>query len=390
MTLGVTGVFWLPRTATGNSSTLIAGAGPVPLSAAATAWTGLAAAYTDAAATVSRVMAELAPTWEGSTASAAHSRLGAFVAWTHTTAELAAESAAKAGAQAAAYSTAAVVMPSLPEIAAVKATKAAAYGAGGALNGSAQAAEMADKALDVRAALVMEGYEAATSVLAVHRSVPPPPQITVAIGAGAGTGVAATQRYSDSEHDVDTHPSRTSPAQATIAAALSNAQNPATVQSTVSQVANVGSGAANSVMSTIGGLGSSTLPATAGSTGAGQSAYVPRSSAGTAAASYGGVSGLAGVGGSGFAAEGFAVERTRGSFSTGPALDSGVGAAASGAVIGAHENVGQGRVAGGAMPVSSVRPEDDHRIETRFADRITHESDGIAVIPPVIGSDSDV
>ncbi|MBM4600402.1 hypothetical protein GS440_19555 [Rhodococcus hoagii] len=47
MTIGVTGVVWMPRGATVNSTTLSAGAGPVPLGAASPAWAALSASLAD-------------------------------------------------------------------------------------------------------------------------------------------------------------------------------------------------------------------------------------------------------------------------------------------------------------------------------------------------------
>ncbi len=65
MTIGVTGVVWMPRGATVNSTTLSAGAGPVPLGAASPAWAALSASLADAGATLNRVMTELRAGWEG-------------------------------------------------------------------------------------------------------------------------------------------------------------------------------------------------------------------------------------------------------------------------------------------------------------------------------------
>ncbi|TSE00784.1 PPE domain-containing protein [Skermania sp. ID1734] len=183
MTLGVTGVVWLPRKAIGNSTMLNSGARAVPIAAAASAWSALSAAYTDATATLSRVMAELAGGLEGVNGVAALARLGGFTAWTEELAATTAAVAAKATANAAAYTTASLAMPSPAEIAAVYAAKTAAYTTGGALNGSAEAAEAAEIAMDIRAGLVMEAYEAATTALATPTEYPPAPPI--ANGAGS-------------------------------------------------------------------------------------------------------------------------------------------------------------------------------------------------------------
>lgn len=65
MTLGITGVFWLPRMAELNSVSLNAGTHAIPLVAANTAWSGLTAAWVDATTTVARVMAEIGVGLEG-------------------------------------------------------------------------------------------------------------------------------------------------------------------------------------------------------------------------------------------------------------------------------------------------------------------------------------
>ena len=67
MTLGVTGVVWLPRTATGNSTRLL-GPGPVPLHVAGGAWGSVAAAFTEASVSIAAVTAALTAGWEGESA----------------------------------------------------------------------------------------------------------------------------------------------------------------------------------------------------------------------------------------------------------------------------------------------------------------------------------
>ncbi|WP_254900361.1 PPE domain-containing protein [Rhodococcus sp. 1168] len=248
MTLGVTGVVWLPRTATVNSGALLLGTGPAPLIGAAGAWGSVAAAYTDASITVGRVMAVLAAGWEGEAANAAQARFGGFLAWTQGAAALATEISGHAFAEAAAYTTAVAAMPNPVEIAAVKSAKVAAYSSGGALNGSAEALEVADSVLDVRAALVMDGYEAATTPLAITVSFDRPPEIvndtsgdpsgpdgTIA----GGTSYEETTAFGFSAH--------TSPAQAVIAAATAAVQNPALAAAAGQVAGSAGSIAGSSV-----------------------------------------------------------------------------------------------------------------------------------------------
>ena len=85
MTLGVTGVVWLPRTATGNSTRLL-GPGPVPLHVAGGAWGSVAAAFTEASASIAAVTAALTAGWEGESALLAQAALARFATWTGTTA----------------------------------------------------------------------------------------------------------------------------------------------------------------------------------------------------------------------------------------------------------------------------------------------------------------
>ncbi|MDJ0394336.1 PPE domain-containing protein [Rhodococcus sp. G-MC3] len=312
MTLGVTGVVWLPRTATVNSTTLMAGGGAAPLAAASAAWQSVAASYADASITVGRVMALLAAGWEGEAANAAQARLGGFLAWTQGTSARAAQVAALAGGEAAAYTTAAVVMPSLPEIIAVKAAKTAAYTSGGALNGSAEAMEVADRAMDVRAGLVMEAYEAATTPLAWNVSFDRPPTIVNGDSSGAGSDIADAE--STEETSIFGFGARTTPAQAALAAVGSALQNPALasaagqVASTAGSVAgssvttvasaatNIGSAAASNLMNSGNPQSQGSVSPHLGSPMSGGAA----APASTRAVSAGVLSGGGGVGGGGF------------------------------------------------------------------------------------------
>lgn len=184
MTLGITGVCWLPRMAEINSLSLNTGAHAIPIAAAGGAWGGLSAAWVDATTTVARVMAEIGVGLEGVNGLAVLARLGGFTVWAEQQAVMAGVMAGKAGAHATTYTVASIAMPSLPEIALVETARVAAYSSGGALDGAAEAAEAAKLALDIRAALVMETYEAATSsmVATPGQFLMPPP---IAVGAGS-------------------------------------------------------------------------------------------------------------------------------------------------------------------------------------------------------------
>ncbi|MFD6515553.1 PPE domain-containing protein [Rhodococcus sp. NPDC060176] len=175
--VGITGVIWYPRGAAPNSAALVAGAGPVPLGVAAGAWSTVSSGLTDTAASISRVMADLRTGWSGEAADAALSKFAPFQEWAGAAALLAGETAGKAQVQSGSYTVATLAMPSLPEIAAVQAAKVAAYSIGGALVGGAAAAEAAEEALKIRAAVTMETYDAATAHLAVQQNFDSPPSI---------------------------------------------------------------------------------------------------------------------------------------------------------------------------------------------------------------------
>ncbi|CAN5523064.1 PPE domain-containing protein [Rhodococcus qingshengii] len=175
--VGITGVIWYPRGAAPNSAALVAGAGPVPLGVAAGAWSTVSSGLTDTAASISRVMADLRTGWSGEAADAALSKFAPFQEWAAAAALLAGETAGKAHVQSGSYTVATLAMPSLAEIAAVQAAKVAAYSIGGALVGGAAAAEAAEEALKIRAAVTMETYDAATAHLAVQQNFDSPPSI---------------------------------------------------------------------------------------------------------------------------------------------------------------------------------------------------------------------
>lgn len=403
MTMGVTGVVWMPRGATVNSSTLSAGAGPVPLSAASPAWTAIAEGFVDAGATLVRVMDELRAGWEGTAAEAALARIAPFTAWTEQTATLAAETAAKASAEAGAYTTAALAMPSLPEIAAVKTAKTAAYTTGGVLNGTAAATEAADRAMDIRAGIVMEGYEAASSMLATPETFTPPPPLSNGSTAGLESRDSGDVARRTLENDF-----RTDPVGTIAAAATAFTQNPA-VATAASQVGTVAgtvssatSAAANFGGAVLGGMGAG-APALMGNPGA------PVSVAGRGAStgvSGGGASGAvasraAGVGGAGAGAraalpDGWAQAGQldgsghRGGVSGGASTGPGTGTAdalrAETAASAAARNTPMSGTPTGAHRGAADADEAD-RATPGYLRNFEHFTDGRTVIPSVIGAD---
>ncbi|WP_305093386.1 PPE domain-containing protein [Prescottella sp. R16] len=403
MTLGVTGVVWLPRGATVNSTTLTAGAGPVPLTAASPAWATLAESFTDAVATLTRVTEELRAGWEGVAADAALTRIAPFTAWAQQTATLAADTAVKASTEAGAYTTAALTMPSLPEITAVKTAKTAAYTTGGALNGSAAAAEAADRALDIRAGLVMETYEAASNIVAVPATFPaPPPLVTGATDADTAGGDAVTARTLENDFRGD-------PVRTVAAAAAAFAQHPG-VTTAVSQVGSVAgavgqatSAAANLGGAALGGIGTG-VPTFGGGTRAADPAAHPagRATPGRVAAS-GGVLGAvaaraAGIGGGAGAGVGAAPPGPS-ELASRPVAGSGPGAGATtpagpAAELARADTAAATRSAAGPVggaPAGAHRgateSDEIERATPAYLRSFEHFEDGRTVIPSVIGGD---
>lgn len=408
MTLGVTGVVWLPRTATVNSSALLAGAGPAPLAAASGAWQSVAAAYADASITVGRVMAVLAAGWEGEAAIAAQARLGGFLGWTQASAAKATQISALAAGQAAAYTTAALAMPNPVEIVTVKSAKATAYSTGGALNGSAEALEIADRLLDIRAGLVMDAYEAATTPLALDVSFDRPPEIVNDGSSTSGEGSIDTAE-SHRETSVFGFGTRTSPAQAALAAAGAALQNPAlasaagqvagtagsvagsSVTTVASAATNIGSAAASTLMNSgAPGQGSASTPIRPepASTGPAATRAV---SAGLLSAAGGSGVGVGSLGslGSGAGKLGGPVAGSSGlttmsggeRMTAGPTSGGMFGGGAEGAAATRGTNVGAPIAAGQSG-------DDDEEHETPgYLKQFEHFSDGRTVAPSVIGAD---
>ncbi|MDT2004616.1 PPE family protein [Rhodococcus opacus] len=394
MTMGLTGVIWLPRGATVNSTTLVAGAGPVPLSAASAAWTALSTSFVDANLTLVRVMAELAAGWQGVSAVAALAKITPFTVWTAECAELAADTAAKAGLEAGAYTTAALIMPSLPEIIAVKTAKATAYSTGGALNGTAAAAEAADRAMDIRAGLVMEGYEAASNILALKRTYKQPPRIvTKADSKEVGS---FDEIPSDGEFD---------PTRAAAAALMAAGQNPAvtTAASQVGSLAGTTVSTATSAASNIGGAalsavtGGGATPMTVGAPMMSGGSYGGGSASTSAAAARTSVGAIgAGVAGGATLPEGWGKAD-----GLGQGARPGAPAAAPGGVIGdvrADMNPAAAvRGAAGSGPPMTVgrgaagagSQDEEERDTPDYLKNFEHFADGRTVIPSVIGANPD-
>ncbi|AHH14919.1 PPE family protein [Nocardia nova SH22a] len=248
MTAGLTGIYFMPRLAEGNSSLLTAGPHAIPASAAATAWGGLTAAWVDATATAARVMAELGVGMVGVNGTVALAKLAGFTGWAEQQGVQAAAMAAKASAHATANTVASLAMPSLPEIAAVDSARVAAHAHGGDLDGSAEIAESAKLALDIQAALVMDTYESTVeAMMATPAEFAPPPPIA------AGAGLADSGAESAAQTNGD-------PVQTAVAAAQALASNPSVI-STATQVANAAGSVASTGVSTVGNAAGTAIAA---------------------------------------------------------------------------------------------------------------------------------
>jgi len=273
MVAGFTGVVWEARPVEMMSAQLEFGTHAVPVGATVPAWTGLSAAWIDATATLTRILAELGIGMLGANGVAAAAQFTAFTGWCGEQTAMAIGMAAKAEAHTAAYTVASLVMPTPPEVAAVDASRVAAHASGGDLMGAGEIAEAAYVEIQTRAALVMETYEAATSLMAATPAaflLPPP----IAVGAGLVGG--ALDIAQAAQADVNPVAQAVSSAQT----ALANPATAGTAQQAATQVAGVAgsvvssgapmvSDAAQSVMSAATGGSTTVTPGMMGGLGGG-------------------------------------------------------------------------------------------------------------------------
>lgn len=378
MTLGVTGVVWLPRTATGNSTRLL-GPGPVPLHVAGGAWGSVAAAFTEASASIAAVTAALTAGWEGESALLAQAALGRFATWTAATAVKAAALSVEAPAAGTSYGVALATMPSLVEIGAVQAAKVAAASTGGVMNGSYEAAEVADRLLDIRAAMVMEGFELVSSHRIVKTTFDQPPAIVSDSGSGLGKFANGALM--------------TSPVQAAIGGLMAATQNPG-VAAAAGQIGSAATSIASTGVSTVAtaasNIGSSALSGGVG-TGhgfaSGGSASPAVGPASTRPVSFGGGAGGAGGLGGGVGMPGSALGPAGGGSMPAGAGQS--GPTAFGAPASADGGVAQRGTGAAGAPASGTRgqTEDDEHETPDYLKQFEHFADGRTVAPSVIGAD---
>ncbi|OZE94362.1 PPE family protein [Rhodococcus sp. 15-2388-1-1a] len=380
MTLGVTGVVWLPRTATGNSTRLL-GPGPVPLHVAGGAWGSLAAAFTEASASIAAVTAALTAGWEGESALLAQAALGRFATWTAATAVKAASLSVEAPAAGTSYGVALATMPSLVEIGAVQAAKVTAASTGGVMNGSYEAAEVADRLLDIRAAMVMEGFELVSSHRIVKTTFDQPPAIVSDSGNGLG-------RFANGAL-------MTSPVQAAIGGLMAATQNPG-VAAAAGQLGSAATSIAGTGVSTVAtaasNIGSGALSGGSGASGghgvaSGGSASPAVGPASTRPVSFGGGAGGAGGLGGGVGIPGSALGPTGGGSMPAGAAQS--GPTAFGPPASADGGLAQRGTGAAGAPASGTRgqAEDDEHETPDYLKQFEHFADGRTVAPSVIGAD---
>ncbi|KQU35458.1 MULTISPECIES: PPE domain-containing protein [unclassified Rhodococcus (in: high G+C Gram-positive bacteria)] len=379
MTLGVTGVVWLPRTATGNSTRLL-GPGPVPLHVAGGAWGSVAAAFTEASVSIAAITTALTAGWEGESALLAQAALARFATWTGATALKAAALSIEAPAAGTSYGVALATMPSLVEIGAVQAAKVTAASTGGALNGSYEAAEVADRLLDIRAAMVMEGFELVSSHLIAKTTFDHAPAIVSESGSGLGKFANGALM--------------TSPVQAAVGGLMAATQNPG-VAAAAGQLGSAATSIAGTGVSTVATAASnlvSTPPPSGPGSGIGHS-FAPGGSASLAVGpastrpvAYGGLGGSSGSIGGGLGMPGSASSPLGGSALTGAVQSS--PATTVGAPTAAEGGLAQRGTGAGAAPASGTRAQDDDEHDTpEYLKQFEHFADGRTVAPSVIGAD---
>ncbi|MFC6011733.1 PPE family protein [Nocardia lasii] len=372
MTAGITGVFWLPRLAEFNSTTLNAGAHAIPISAASGSWGTLAAAWSDAAFTIARVMAEVGTGLQGVNGMAVLSRLTPFAGWASQQGALAAAMGVKCATNATSYTVASIAMPSLPEILATNAAVVASANPPGVVSGAFEVAEVVKHAMDIRAALVMETYEAATTAVVTtpgEFSMPP------AIASGAGT---ASQGDFGSGDPIST----------AVAAVQAVASNPGVV-SAVTQAANTAGGIVSSGVGTAGNIGASAIQAATAATMPAGTAAAPAMASMGGVSAGGGMTASAGLStGGGLAAGGLRLPEGWGAAAGAPAAAS-APAVSDSTVVNRADGAPVRNTGAGANPLMGNRQkgEDDDEHDGLDYVRADEFTDGRYVAEGVIGAD---
>ncbi|MFE9321087.1 PPE domain-containing protein [Nocardia sp. NPDC052278] len=178
---GLTGRIWEATPADQLVRDLVTGPRALPMSDVGMAFGQLSAALAEAAVEYHAILGELGSAWRSADSDAGVQRLAALRNWMVEAAEAAATNAARAEAQAIAYTMAAAAMPGEAEQAlwqALKDMTAQGVPLGGPLVGAALSIEDQAHVAKARAAQVMQDYEAATEPVAQPSTPPPAPVLT--------------------------------------------------------------------------------------------------------------------------------------------------------------------------------------------------------------------
>ncbi|MET8872185.1 PPE domain-containing protein [Nocardia sp. NPDC004604] len=176
-----TGRVWEATPADQLVRDLVTGPGALPMADAGVAFGQLSTVLAEAAVEYHAILGELGSAWRSADSDAGVQRLAALRNWMVEAAEAAATNAARAEAQAIAYTMAAAAMPGEAEQAVWQALKdmtALGIPLGGPLVGAAATLEDQAHAVKARAAQVMQDYEAATAPVAQPWTPPPAPVLT--------------------------------------------------------------------------------------------------------------------------------------------------------------------------------------------------------------------
>ncbi|MGV9672647.1 PPE domain-containing protein [Gordonia sp. NPDC003504] len=179
---GFTGVIWDARTPRRLADDLGAGPGAAPLHETAASWLRLADEFAGAAAEYASIVSRLREHWESGVAQPALDHLATFTGWLVVAAARATATAVTLGAQAAAVDAARLAMPDLGEIDLLASIADAALSVTALTPLATGAAAHAERAVHdqrMRAARVMEAYEAAGTPLCTRPPVAAPAPIVV-------------------------------------------------------------------------------------------------------------------------------------------------------------------------------------------------------------------
>jgi hypothetical protein len=179
---GFTGVIWDARTPRRLADDLGAGPGAAPLHEAAASWLALADEFGTAAAEYASIVSRLREHWESGAAQPALDHLARVTGWLVEAAARATTTALTLGAQAAAVDAARLAMPDLGEIDLLASIADAALSVTALTPLATGAAAHAERAVHdqrMRAARVMEAYEAAGTPLCTRPPEAAPAPIVV-------------------------------------------------------------------------------------------------------------------------------------------------------------------------------------------------------------------